>query len=148
MSKPRYRWWGYVKNVIRAYPELKKAALGQPSVSLIAKYGPTIPSGGGEGRPVESVAVKRLTNDDAREYEAVRKAVQDEEKRSDASAKLKIIELVYWKRSHTLWGAGREVGYSYRQTRRMHEQFIHAVAANLGLKEKKMAPKSQNSVSE
>ena len=24
MSKPRYRWWGYVKAVIRAYPALDK----------------------------------------------------------------------------------------------------------------------------
>lgn len=25
MSKPRYRWWGYVRNVIRAYPKLQAA---------------------------------------------------------------------------------------------------------------------------
>ena len=23
MSKPRYRWWGYVRNVIRAYPSMR-----------------------------------------------------------------------------------------------------------------------------
>ncbi len=23
MSKPRYGWWGYVKNMIRRYPSLK-----------------------------------------------------------------------------------------------------------------------------
>ena len=35
MSKPRYRWWGYIRNVIRAYPELKKEydALHQQSVT-------------------------------------------------------------------------------------------------------------------
>lgn len=25
MSKPRYRWWGYAKNVVRAYPRLAAA---------------------------------------------------------------------------------------------------------------------------
>lgn len=25
MSKPRYRWWGYARNVIRAYPKLRAA---------------------------------------------------------------------------------------------------------------------------
>lgn len=25
MSKPRYRWWGYARNVIRAYPKLRVA---------------------------------------------------------------------------------------------------------------------------
>ncbi len=25
MSKPRYRWWGYARNVVRAYPKLMAA---------------------------------------------------------------------------------------------------------------------------
>lgn len=144
MSKPRYRWWGYVKNVIRAYPELQRQAAEPPPVSLTAKYGPVVPSGGA-GRPVEGAAVKRLSNRDTAEYEAVRDAVRDTAALQNGEIRLKIIELVYWKRSHTLWGAGRAVGYSYRHTQRIHEQFAYLVAENLGLKEK-MASKSQKPV--
>lgn len=145
MSKPRYRWWGYVKNVIRAYPELERRASELPPVSMTAKYGPSMPSGGA-GRPVEGAVVKRLSRRDATEYEAVRAAIRDTAKLPNGDTRLKIIELVYWKRSHTLGGAGYAVGYSYRQTRRLHELFVYTVAENLGLKER-MDLKSQKPVS-
>lgn len=145
MSKPRYRWWGYVKNVIRAYPELERRASELPPVSMTARYGPSTPSGG-EGRPVEGAAVKRLSHRDATEYEAVRAAIRDTAKLPNGDTRLKIIELVYWKRSHTLWGAGREVGYSYAQVKRFQEKFICLVAEKLDLKEK-MSHKSQKPVS-
>ena len=145
MSKPRYRWWGYVKNVIRAYPELERRAAEPPPVSLTAKYGPTTPSGG-EGRPVEDVAVKRLSGRDMTEYEAVRAAIRDTARLPNGEVRLKVIDLVYWKRSHTLWGAGREVLYSYAQVKRFQEKFICLVAENLDLKEK-MSHKSQKPVS-
>ena len=34
MSKPRYRWWGYVKAVIRAYPALDKVMRPQQDTAL------------------------------------------------------------------------------------------------------------------
>ena len=34
MSKPRYRWWGYVKAVIRAYPALDKVMWSQSTPRL------------------------------------------------------------------------------------------------------------------
>lgn len=145
MSRPRYRWWGYVKNVIRAYPELKRLMAEQPQTSLTAQYGPTIPSGR-IGRPVEGVAVKMLSGRDTAEYEAVKAAIRDTAKLPNGEIRLKVIDLVYWKRSHTLGGAGHAAGYSYRQTKRIQEQFAYLVAENLGLKEK-MAPKSQKPVS-
>lgn len=145
MSKPRYRWCGYVKNVIRAYPELERRASELPPVSMTAKYGPSMPSGGA-GRPVEVAVVKRLSRRDATEYEAVRAAIRDTAKLPNGDTRLKIIELVYWKRSHTLWGAGREVGYSYAQVKRFQEKFICLVAEKLDLKEK-MSHKSQKPVS-
>lgn len=135
-----------MKNVIRAYPELERRATEQPTGSLTAKYGPTAPSGG-EGRPVEGVAVKRLSGRDMAEYEAVRAAIRDTAKLPNGEVRLKVIELVYWKRSHTLWGAGREVGYGYEWTKRAQRRFLLLVADNLDLTEK-CNPKSQKTVSE
>lgn len=145
MSRPRYRWWGYVKNVIRAYPELKRMMEEQPQTSLTAQYGPKIPSGR-IGRPVEGAAVKMLSSRDIAEYEAVAAAIRDTAKLPNGEIRLKVIDLVYWKRSHTLWGAGREVGYSYAQVKRFQEKFICLVAEKLDLKEK-MSHKSQKTVS-
>ena len=48
MSRPRYGWWGYIKNVIRAYPELKREynALHEQSVTANVSG---LPGGGGAG---------------------------------------------------------------------------------------------------
>lgn len=141
MSRPRYRWWGYVKNVIRAYPELERRASELPPVSMTARYGPSMPSGG-EGRPVEGSVVKRLSRRDATEYEAVRAAIRDTAKLPNGDTRLKIIELVYWKRVNTLRGAAKAVGYSYRWAKELHREFICLVAEYLDLKEKTV-PQSQ-----
>ena len=144
MSKPRYRWWGYVKNVIRAYPELRGRLLEALDTAVTARYGPQTRRNG-SGRPIERSVVQRLSGRDAEEYEAVNAAIRETARMSNGEARLAIIDLVYWKRSHTLAGAGMQVGYSYRHTQRVHEQFAYLVAENLGLKEK-MASKSHNPV--
>ena len=41
MSKPRYRWWGYVKAVIRAYPALDKVMREPIYTPTTARYSPT-----------------------------------------------------------------------------------------------------------
>ena len=38
MSKPRYRWWGYVKAVIRAYPALDKVMREPIYTPTTARY--------------------------------------------------------------------------------------------------------------
>lgn len=144
MSKPRYRWWGYVKNVILAYPELRERLLETPETAVTARYGPQTRQNG-TGRPIERSAVQRLSSRDTEEYEAVNAAIRETARMSNGEARLAIIDLVYWKRSHTLAGAGMQIGYSYRRTKDLHQQFVCAVAENLGLKEK-MGHKSHNSV--
>lgn len=144
MSKPRYRWWGYVKAVIRAYPALAKVMQEPIYTATTARYSAQ-PSQGGSGRSLECAVIKRLTGRDVEEYEAVSAAIQATERLPNGAARLKIIDLVYWQGTHTLAGAGYQVGYSYRRARDLHQQFVCTVAENLGLKEK-MGSKSQKSV--
>ena len=141
MSKPRYRWWSYVKNVIRAYPELERQAGAPPNVRVTAKPGP-VTAAPGVGRPVENAAVHRLTEHDEREYRAVRAAIRETMDLPNGNARLTIIDLVYWKRVNTLRGAAKAVGYSYRWAKHLHREFICLVAENLDLKEKTV-PQSQ-----
>ena len=70
MSKPRYRWWGYVKAVIRAYPALDKVMREPIYTPTTARYS-TQPPQAGDGRSLECAVVKRLTGRDVEEYEAV-----------------------------------------------------------------------------
>ena len=135
MSKPRYRWWGYIKNVIRAYPGLRKEyeALHEQSVTANASG---MPGGGGVSRGTESVAIRELPFTKQREYEAVRCAVEYTRNFKNGELRLKIIDLMYWKNSHTLAGAGQKVGYSYDRARQIHQEFIVAVATYYGLMDK------------
>lgn len=132
MSKPRYRWWGYVKNVIYAYPYLKSQCEAPVHMPITAQHSLTPPKTGAE-RKIENAVSKRVSSNDYAEYEAVLKTVRETVRLDTGEARLTIIDLVYWKRSHTLAGAGMQVGYSYRQARRMQGQFIKLVAKNLGI---------------
>ena len=144
MSKSRYRWRGYVKAVIRAYPALDKVMREPIYTPTTARYS-TQPPQAGDGRGVECAVIKKLTKRDMEEYEAVSAAIRATERLPNGKARLEIIDLVYWQGTHTLAGAGLQVGYSYRHSQRVSEQFAYLVAENLNLKEK-MASKSPKPV--
>ena len=135
MSKPRYRWWGYIKNVIRAYPGLKKEyeALHEQSVTANTSG---MPGGGEVSRGTENIAIRELPYTKQREYEAVRRAIEYTKHFKNGEERLKIIDLMYWKNSHTLAGAGQKVGYGYDRARQLHQEFVVAVATYYGLMDK------------
>lgn len=97
MSSPRYGWWGYVKAMIRKYPERR----GQT-----------------------------LTGTALREYEAVQAAIEQTERMRNGANRLKVIELVYWKKTHALKNAGLYVRYSECTVQNWHADFIKTVARN------------------
>jgi hypothetical protein len=118
-----------VKRTIYDYPALykKRAELLRPRI--ITQLGAATGGGSGEARPVEYYVERELGEQDEREYNAVRRAVEQTEN-GDV---LKIIELVFWSRSHTLNGAADQVHVSYVTAKRYQEKFIKTVAKNLGL---------------
>lgn len=131
MSRPRYRWWGYVKAVIRAYPELsaRHNALHSPTVTptyagAIGRTGTSDPTG--------RIAVREMGKQEQREFEAVRRAVRATVRMSAGRDRLRIIEMVLWRGSHTLEGAALAIPCSYMTARRYHCDFICLVARNYG----------------
>ncbi|MCC8064801.1 MAG: hypothetical protein LIO70_06950 [Clostridiales bacterium] len=135
MSRPRYRWWGYVKSVVRTYPEhrARLAELRRPSLSGTGGGGGSC----GASRATEAAATRELPRDEMREYEAVEQAIQATRALPNGGLRLDIIELVYFRQSHTLRGAADTVGYSYGHAKRVQEAFLLSVAENLGVKEKR-----------
>lgn len=132
MSRPRYDWWGYVKGMIRRYPALKTEYADLHSQSVTPNYSGM--TGGSEaGRAVEAVVLRELPTTRQREYEAVRLAVAATERMKSSRDRLKIIDLVFWKRTHTLEGAALTIPCSYRTAQRYHETFIETVAKEFGL---------------
>jgi len=151
MSKPREPYWGYVKNCIRMYPELKRKAAALRETSITPRYdGAAGP--GASGSPTEAAALRCLPGKEQQYLNAVEQAMKATRQLPNGEKVLTVIRLVYWQQSHTLRRAGETVCYSYSHTKRIHEQFLYRVAQCLGLKdepqEPKMSPKSQKSVVE
>lgn len=135
MSKPRYDWWGYAKGMIRRYPELKAEHEALQAQSMTASYTGMPRASSGESRPVERSATSGLTGVALKEYEAVEATVRHTQGLSNGSARLKVVRLALWDRSHTLEGAAREVPCSIATAWRWHSAFIRQVGKNYGLLE-------------
>ena len=60
-------------------------------------------------------------------------AVEETKQLSDGAERLKLIDLVLWKRTHTLQGAAMVVYVSERTAQEWHRQFIYLVAEKRGL---------------
>ena len=132
MSKPRYDWWPYVKGMIRRWPKLKEKYSDLHSQSVVASLS-GMPSGTSVSRSTENVALRELPTTEQREFEAVRKAIETTERYDNGLDRLRIINLVLWKQTHTIEGAADMVHCSCRTARRWHSEFIRTVAAYYGL---------------
>ena len=132
MSRPRYDWWPYAKGMIRRYPALRAELVELRTQTVTPGYS-SLPGGSGAGRAVEMVAIRELPTTRQREYEAVRQAIEATERMAASRDRLKIIDLVFWKRSHTLEGAALTIPCSYMTARRYHSEFIMTVASMYGL---------------
>ena len=133
MSKPREPWWGFVKNVIRDYPADRRTLDELRRGRTTPNYNGT---GGGSGpsRSTEQVATRELPPKRQQRMEAVERAVGRTKRRSSGALRLRIIELVYFSKSHTLHGAAMACQVSYDTAKSWHRDFICAVADELGLR--------------
>lgn len=132
MSKPRYDWWPYVKNIIRHYPVLKAEYLDLHTMSTTAKY-TSEPHGSEVSRTVENISLKELPKTQQREFAAVCKAIATTERYRDGADRLKVIKLVLWDNTHTLEGAALQIPCSVITAKRWHGEFIRLVASYFGL---------------
>jgi hypothetical protein len=119
--------------MIRAYPARKREYERLHEQSVTANMSGMPGGGGGVSRGTEDIAIRELPRTQQKEYEAVRMAVEATRRLQNGEQRLRIIDLVYWKRSHTLEGAALSVGYGYDRARQLHGEFVRLVAANYGL---------------
>ena len=132
MSKPRYAWWGYVKNMIRRYPSLKAEYEELHSQSVTAQYS-SLPHTEGVSRGTEMVSIRELPSTRQREYEAVRRAIEQTRGYANGKERLAVVNMVLWKRSHTIGGAALTIPCHEVTARQLHGEFIRLVAQKYGL---------------
>ena len=67
------------------------------------------------------------------EVAAVEAAIEETKQLIDGAERLRLIDLVLWKRTHTLQGAAMAVYVSERTAQEWHRQFIRLVGQKRGL---------------
>lgn len=128
----REDWWEYTKRIIRSYPALCRKAESVGSTPCTPAYGASGGHSGG-GSPVERAVVDRLTDKEQRRYDAVRAAISETEAKKHGRQRMELIDRVYWKHSHTLYGAAMCVPVSERTAKRWSAEFVRTVEKYLDL---------------
>ena len=124
-------WWNYVKKVIREYPELRRRMETplEPRVTG-SGYG-----SGGASSPVERCVIHDLPPKEQRRFEAVDTAIQETKALhpDDWEPRMGIIDLVYFRGTHTIAGAAMQVGCHENTAGKWQAEFIRLVAEELDL---------------
>lgn len=131
MSKYRHWWYPNIARELRAYPALlaKKDALRGQTVT--AKYSPD-PKGGGASRSTENIALKDLPPREAASVDAISSALDEVARRKDGGDIIKLVDMVYFRRSHTIQGAALTLSMTEITAKRKNGDFITLVAKKLG----------------
>lgn len=144
MSKPRDRWWGFARRMIRDYPTLKRAWADLHAQSMVADT-TGMPRGGSTGRTVESIALRQLPDpEDQKAFDAVARAIEETELRADGGDHMDLITMVYWsKRNLRLKDAALKLHISEQTAKAWHGEFVRLVGKHYGFK---TVPESQKNV--
>lgn len=132
----RYGWWSYAKYMARNYPALHKELQALQITSTTANYTGE-PRGGDISRGTERAALRQLPPVQQKEHDAVELALQMAAGRNgNGHLRTQLVELVFFKRSHTLEGACQKLHISYGTGKRYGHDFLCDIARNYGLLEK------------
>lgn len=98
-------WRSRAKNAIRRYPELLKAERELHSGKVTPAYS-GMPMGGEASRTTELIALRQLPRNEQRDLDAVRAALDTITRQyKNADLRRDMIDIVYWRRTHTIDGA-------------------------------------------
>lgn len=132
MKKQRYRWWRYIRRIIRDFPTLCAEAGELRDQSITASLS-GMPRGGGAGRTVEALALRQLSPDDQKDYDAVVRAIRMTRLRPDGEQRIDMIRYMYWReKEHTVKDAAPRFNISEATAKRWHGDFVKQVAACRG----------------
>lgn len=84
-------------------------------------------------RAYPTLEEKLCQGTEVREREAVCRAKEATCALADGKDRLRLVEMVFFKQTHTLDGAAQEIPCSLRTARRWHRDFIRQVAKEFGL---------------
>ena len=143
MSRPRYRWWGFALRMIRDYPGLKAKMEDLHTQSITANMS-GMPRGGGDGRTVETIALRTLPQDDQKAYDAVTRAIELTMLHETGEERIAMIQYLYWNRrsrgKYKIKDAAIKLHISVPTAKRWHGDFVRMVGKCYGFSIKDDTP--------
>lgn len=133
-TNERYKWYEYVRWMIRLYPARVRELRRLQEASKVTPY-----DRGGVfhknsiSRPTEILATVSLGATCDREVEAVRNAIETTRTERNGDLKLRLIDMQFWSSTHNQSGAAMELYLSQKTARRWTCDFMQKVARNFGL---------------
>lgn len=90
-----------------------------------------MPSGSGESRPTEETVMRQLPYTQQRRLDAVEHAITISSQLTSGPSRVKLIELVYLKKSHTIEGAAMQIPVSVQTAKIWNSDFLLLVWGQL-----------------
>lgn len=130
MSKTE-TWRRPAKDAAYAYPRLRRELAELRSMSVTPKLS-GMPRGGGASRSVEDAALRQLPPGERAAFEAVDRALRLLRVFRTAEKRRRLVEMVYFRQSHTIYGAGAVLEVSEVTARQWNRDFLLSVYTGLG----------------
>lgn len=130
MSKYKSWYRPIIVQAVRAYPGLKATKLEMTRQSVTA--GEWSPRGSDVSRSTEKAAMRMLSPREEAIIDAVDAATAEMLRCRDGKTVMTIVELVDYKRSHTMQGAAMAAYVSLRNATEKRSRFLYAVGKKLG----------------
>ena len=134
MSRSPYHWWSYAKAIVSIYPQLQREYNALHAVSTTSSLS-AVPVKGYFSRSTEDTALRSLPPARQRELDAVNRAIELTKLMQTGDEQIKLIDLVYWKKSHNTLGAAMILNVSEITAKRWHTDFIRRVGFCFGLED-------------
>lgn len=80
--------------------------------------------------PARNSNAEWLCGLDLAEYEAVRQALDDTERWPNGDCVRRLVDMVFFRQSHTLSGAAQRIPCGYETAKRWQQKFVRQVASN------------------
>lgn len=123
-------WRRIARQAAYDYPGLRSQLRDLQSMSVTPSLS-GMPMGGGEHRSTEDAALRQLPPEEQRRLDAVAQAVEISEHLTSGLARRKLIDLVYFRRSHTVEGAAMQIPCDVRTAKTWNSDFLLLIWSGL-----------------
>lgn len=124
-------WRREARHALRIYPRLKRKLEESTGQQITPQYGGIVVQHEASRTTEDAALRSSLTEEELRVIEAVEFACQMQDRYHNGEARHRMIELVYFKRTHTIEGAAEVVHYSVDAVWRWNTEILTAVYVGL-----------------